>query len=319
MRPLSQLPPASAPLLACLPLLLALSATPGCSTAAATPGSAAGEEIGRLHEPALSEASGLALSTRRADRAWLLNDSGNPPELFAASLDGRVTGRYRVQGARNVDWEELVAFSYRGRPHLLIADIGDNAARRREVQLHLVPEPDPDGNGTLQVAATLRFRYPDGPRDAESLAVDVAGGWVLVLSKREQVPVFYRVPLDFAAPGEVLTAERVGPIAGLAQPRLDALLDGNLRRGIYGSSPTGMALDGAARTLVVLTYTALYRLRREPGESWEAALARPFEPLGEHPLPSAEAVALDAAGDYAYVTSEYTPTPLWRLRLVRGE
>jgi hypothetical protein len=273
---------------------------------------------GRIDDPALDEVSGLALSRRDPGRLWALNDGGNPAELHLLEMDGRRVARYRLAGVRNVDWEDLAAFSWRGTPYLLVADIGDNFGRRDTVQLHLVEEPEvaagaAPGVGELRPAASLRFRYPDGPRDAEGVAVDVRSGAILVLSKRETEPRFYRLPLRLESPAAPLVAEPLGRLR-LERTRFDPP-GGPLTRSLFGGSPTALDLDAAGRDLLLLTYTAVYRLQRQGEESWSQALERPFSWLADHPLPHAEALAVTADGQRVHFTSERLPAPLWRLDL----
>jgi len=99
-----------------------------------------------------------------------------------------------VLGARNRDWEDLAAFTWRDRNWIVIGDIGDNAARRRAVRLHLLPEPGPEDT-TARPVASLTLMYPDGPRDAEGLAVDATTGTLYVLSKRDRPNRLYQLPL----------------------------------------------------------------------------------------------------------------------------
>jgi hypothetical protein len=66
--------------------------------------------VGRLKSAALGEDSGLAASRRQANLLWALNDSGNPPVLFALSARGAARGAVRVAGVENIDWEDLAAF-----------------------------------------------------------------------------------------------------------------------------------------------------------------------------------------------------------------
>jgi hypothetical protein len=214
---------------------------------------------------------------------------------------------------RNHDWEDLAAVELEGVPYLLIGDIGDNLARRADLQLLLLREPDPDAGTTtapIVPRAVLRFRFPDGPRDAEGLAVDSVRGEILVSSKREAVPSLYRLPLDFdVPPGTVVLAERLGPLLGLRGSGLPTLAAGPLRA-LFGSSPTAIELSADGRVLYVLTYAAVHRLVRGPGEAWGTALEREAEPVALHPLQQAEALAGDPRDGRLYLTSEGRPAPL---------
>jgi len=274
---------------------------------------------GRVTDRSLPEISGLAVSRRHPGHLWALNDSGNPAELHLLDTSGRRLGGVRLLGVNNVDWEDLAAFEVRGQPYLLVADIGDNYAQRRDVRLHVFQEPEftpgtTGLDGELQPLATLRFRYPDGPRDAEGVAVDAARGEILLLSKREAKPIFYRLPLLLESPDERLVAERLGHLQGMPETRFDDLAKGAIR-GLYGRSPTAIDLDVDGRSMLLLTYTAVYRLQREADEDWSEAITRPVTWLADHPLPNAEALTVAPSGDRVYFTSERLPAVLWRLDL----
>jgi hypothetical protein len=126
------------PLVAFFALLAAASS--GSATAAqnaAAPCQPAGPLV-RL--PGLPESSGLAVSRRTPGRLWTHNDSGGPV-LFALDAGGAVTGRVRLTGADVQDWEAIAAGPCGTGACLYVADIGDNAARRRRVTIYRLPEP----------------------------------------------------------------------------------------------------------------------------------------------------------------------------------
>lgn len=67
-------------------------------------------ESPRLQNRQIVEASGLAASVRGGDFLWLMNDSGGEPVLYLAGTDGSDRGSAKVEGAVNVDWEDLAGF-----------------------------------------------------------------------------------------------------------------------------------------------------------------------------------------------------------------
>lgn len=140
---------------------------------------------GRLDAEGLKECSGLVASRRSPGVYWALNDSGNPPQLFALDEFGHHLGVWTVAGTDNVDWEDL-AIDDRGR--LIIGEFGDNDRRRHDARLLIVPEPDdprPRGaaasrpaharaaehadDRVLRIEEALPFRFPDGPQNCEAL------------------------------------------------------------------------------------------------------------------------------------------------------
>ena len=148
---------------------------------------------GRLKTKALNEASGIVRSQRQDGIYWLVNDSGKP-RLYAIDSTGTNLGHIKVDGAKHVDWEDIASFTLDGKPYLLIADIGDNESKRRDVTIYVVEEPEP-GQEKAEIAWSFDYSYPKGPRDAESLTVDIDNERILVLSKREIPVVLYELPL----------------------------------------------------------------------------------------------------------------------------
>lgn len=229
------------------------------------------EEIGNIASDSVREASGLAASAWTRERLWVVNDGGWPAALHAIGRDGADLGTTLVTNIENVDWEDLDSFELNGARYLLIADIGDNNAARDNVALHFVPEPGPAGATTTTATRTIRFRYPDGPRDAESIAVDRSEGAAYVLSKRTIPAELYRVPLTASPSAEPVVAEFLGTVASLPQPSREEV-DEAPARNDWGWQPTAMDFSADGKSAVLLTYRAVYTYSRANGESWHDAL-----------------------------------------------
>lgn len=280
-------------------------------TAAAADVAAAGgfARLGTVENAALPELSGLAPSHREAGVFWAINDSGNDAALVAIDPQLRVTAVVAVEGAVNVDWEDLASYTERdGQPWLLIADTGDNFSLRAESSLILVPEP---GAGAVRIrpARTLRFQYEDGPRDCEAVAVDAPGRRVL-LADKGRVPVgLYELSLD-AAEGVLQTARRIASFPELvptAPPRVQTL-GSRLSRG----TATAMDVSADGQRLLVLTYLSATLFERAPGQSWSEALAHPRFSERVPREPGFESMAFDATGHWALLGPESVPARLYR-------
>ncbi|WP_146909188.1 hypothetical protein [Arenimonas daejeonensis] len=139
------------------------------------------EIAGLVTDPAMDEISGMAASRTHPGDFWVINDSGNSAELQLMDGSGQHRGSVAA-GVANIDWEDLASFELDGKPYLLIADTGDNGGLRRDLVLHVLEEPS-DLATPAKLAWSLRFRWPDGPRDCEAVAVDPKRGEVLLLSK----------------------------------------------------------------------------------------------------------------------------------------
>lgn len=291
-----------------LSFLLFLSA---CGTASHDDGSLNGNvnQTGTLQNSDISEANGLARSHRNEKILWAINDGGSPPTLYALGEDGSDLGSVRLSNASNVDWEDLASFESGSKSWLLVADIGDNEGVRNHATLYFVEEPLLPQE-ELEPARQISFVYPDGPRDAEAIAVDVEHQQVLILTKRAIPAVLYAVPLQPPMDEEVI-AKRLGEIASIPQPTREDL-DRAIPYNDWYWQPTGMDISKDGQSAVILSYSAIYKFERKAGESWfETMQSTPLRwPLGE--IRGAEAVAFDDSGQSIFVTVEKHNAPLLR-------
>lgn len=267
-------------------------------------GSALAADVVDIASPRIDELSGLAVS--RADPAvlWGHNDSGDGPVLYRIGPDGADLGAVTLREVRAVDWEDIAAFEHGGQPALLIADVGDNFAIRRFSTLYAVSDPGRTGDPAL--LWRLDFRYPDGSRDCEAVAVDPVDREILLVSKRDVPPRLYRLPLPERTPRERLTAEYLGEIPGLPRLTLGERAAAPLESR-YVHAPTGLDIsrDGASAVLVTARHAYVYR--RLPGHSWLEAFAQPAAVLPLPDVPQIEAVAFAADGRALFVGAEGRP------------
>ncbi len=263
-----------------------------------------------LRSPRVTEASGMTFSRRDPGKLWIINDSGCSAELHLTHIDGSDLGHVTVTGARNVDWEDLASYEIDGRPWLLIADTGDNDAKRPERSLLLLEEPALPADGTpvtggVAVAREIRFRYQGGPRDCEAVAVDVPKRRILLVSKRTQPPELHELPLDPDPSQPVLTTRRLGtlrtesPGGGLIPIR---------------DQPTGLDISADQSLAAIVTYYSVFLFPRKPHESWEDAFARKPIVLAPHQTAQAESIAVSRDGGSIVVVSEGRNPPLVRYR-----
>ncbi len=291
--------------------------------------------IGTLGGGTLVETSGLAASPRDGRVLWAINDSGAEPVLHALDLVGAPLGRVRID-AGATDWEDLASGTLAGVPTLIVADVGDNARRRKLATLYLVAEPDVPGlsSGAAAAAgivdgpapyATIDFRYEDGPQDVESVGFADEAFWLLTKARpQDGSPVasgVYRLDasaatvdaaIDSAARGERAsgTARRVATMAPLDETL--ATRAALALAGVDLNHPTALDIDVARGLAWVLTYREVLRFERRGDESWGAVLARPGTVAYTHALPQAEALAATSPGLVVF-TSEGSLAPLMGL------
>lgn len=142
------------------------------------------EVVFRITDPRLPEISGVAKSSKHKGVLYVVNDSGNPAEIFALGTDGVVKSVLTVEPAENFDWE---AISARG-PQLFAFDTGDNLHVRIAGAIYVVDEPD-----TLEPEQHVRaerrdLRYPDGRENVEAAAIEPESGDIYYWTRGDDRP-----------------------------------------------------------------------------------------------------------------------------------
>ena len=246
-----------------------------------------------LHDD-VREASGIAASREHDDVLWVHNDSEGGAVVFAIGTSGELLGRVTLRGAHNRDWEDIaVGRCPAGGPEqdcLYLADIGDNRAAREAIGIWVAPEPQPHDQEIVEVGF-IRMRYPDGPRDAEAIAVLPDGSLVIVTKGREHPVSVYRS----------------GPLQWPTEPEHKAALTLVQRLSAEPVSlPDQITGSGADRDgrIAVRSYASL-QFYRFDGDSLLSLLGEPvrLDSLGE---PQGEGVALARRGR-VYLVSEAGP------------
>ncbi len=205
---------------------------------------------GTFQDPALRESSGVARSRTMPGVLFSINDSGNPPIIFATDSAGRALGRWKVPGARNRDWEALAIGPCPTGSCLYIGDTGDNLERRTTARLYRLREPTrlDRFRGAPDAAPfdldSIILRYPDGPHDVEAMWIDDNGAVLLVSKGRSGGVRLYRVWPE-ASPRGPVQAELLQVLPIVPDQRLGRWVTDAAR------SPNG-------RTVAIRTYTELY-------------------------------------------------------------
>ena len=290
-------------------LIVILVAMGGCTDAGQPPvDTLTPVVIGKLEDPAIHEASGLARSQRSANVLWTINDNGSDEWVHAISPRGARLGEFDLKKSKNTDWEDLASFLLDDKPYLMIADIGDNEAKYESRTLYLVREPQAKKKDEEKVDWKIDFRYPDGPRDAEAAAVDIANQRVLVLSKRDIPPVLYELPLQPDS-NDTVTATRLGTITSLPRPsRQDVEFAPKLNDWYW--QPVGMDFSDDNLAAVILTYRAVYYYTRLPAQDWLDALNAQPQRVSIGNLRNAEAIAFGDRKRTVIVTGESIHSPV---------
>ncbi|MFO7808566.1 hypothetical protein [Guyparkeria sp.] len=278
----------------------------------------------------IDEASGLAHSGQHIGLLWTHNDNINDPGsmqrvtplVHGIDFEGRRLLSLELDGVIQRDWEAVERLHVEGSHSLVVADSGDNRDSWPDYVLWFLDEPTelPPSVTTNITTPThlLRFRYPDGPADTEAMVVDPHGDQILVLTKREDPPRLFALPLSARQPfpdegsprerlasAEVHQARLLGPMGGLAPTDPINWLLSPLT-GRQTSLPTGMALSPDGRLLAVLTYSSLYLFRRDVGERWSEAIRRPVASRSLPRIDQWEGIAFDQDASHLHIVREGT-------------
>jgi hypothetical protein len=247
-------------------------------------GSGGGAELVlRLHDPALVESSGLAVSGRHDGIVWTHPDGGAVARVMAVDESGDTVATVTLDGIDPYDPEALAPGT--DGKSMWLGDVGDNLEQRPDVSVFLFGEPRRLADRTVR-ARWFRFTYPDGPHDAEALLVDPSTGRLWVATKALGGAGLYRAPTR-------LVTEDVGT------NRLERVAD-----------VPSLVTDGAFLPdgrFVLRSYTTAYVYDR-PGHR-VASAPLPRQPQGE-------SVAVD--GDSLLVGSEGEDSAVYRVPVPGG-
>lgn len=260
--------------------------------------------VGTFQDPRIRESSGIAASPCQTDVYWTHNDSGDGPQIFASDLRGRSLGSWQVAKAKNVDWEDIAAAKEAdGRCFLYIGEIGNNKGERAEGAIYRVAEPAAGGSGgETEAASVMRFRYPDGPHNAETLLVNPDSGLIYILTKRSDAPsTIYRLPMNFDSPAAV-TAEKIGELSVPSVP--NGLL-------------TGGSISPDHKRVMVCDYTQGYELNLPFGSTnFEDIFKQKPVIVNLGDRKQGEAVTYTADGQAVVATSEKKDSPLIEVKRI---
>jgi hypothetical protein len=144
----------------------------------------------------IDEASGLVRSVNNKGWLWTHNDSGDIARLFLIDpKDGALKMQVRLDGIKNVDFEDITQRTVDNLTYLVIGDIGDNFGRRDNLALHQIREPTFEGIAEIVIPSrdieTMRLQYTEGARDAETL-MTAPNNELVIVTKRETENYIYQ-------------------------------------------------------------------------------------------------------------------------------
>ena len=266
--------------------------------------------VGKIANPDVVEASGLAASKCQPDVFWTQNDSGDGAFIFAVNTAGENLGTWRIPNAQNNDWEDIAEFKdASGKCYVYIGDIGNNGGKQRAHSIYRVAEPIVSAGSrntteknslVTEPAELLSFSYPSKVHDAETLIVHPVSGDIYVLSKSKQEPsVVYKLSPAFGS-SEPQQAKAVAEIKVPSVPF--GLLTGG-----------DAASDG--RRVILCDYIDGYELTLPAGDNtfddiWKQQPVR----IDLGPRDTGEAVTYNNDASVIYATTEGAKAPIIEVR-----
>ncbi len=229
---------------------------------------------GVLENNRLDEVSGIAASQSNTDVLWTHNDSGDKSNLYLVGLQGENYGRLKLKGISNRDWEDIAisAGPLDGVSYIYIAETGDNLSVYSDKTIYRIEEPDISTVSfpvdlTIENIDAIRFKYPDGKKDAEALMVDPISKDIFIISKHEANVNVYKLSFPQSTTKKTL-AEKIGTLPTTKVVGADISPDG--------------------KEVLIKTYFTVMYWKKKGGESIINLLKTPptllpyiFEPQGE--------------------------------------
>jgi len=250
---------------------------------------------GIVQPAAVIEASGIAASRTTPGYFYTHNDNFDDQRIFAISASGELRGTWTLDIPSSVRDPEDIAIGpgpMSGVSYIYLADIGDNANVRDDITVYRAVEPTVSATGAPVVAGlpaqSIRLSYPDGPRDAETLMIDINGD-MYVIAKRLTPGKVYRAPFP-------QSTTNVNVLQPVGQLQWDLI------------QPTGgdIAADGSA--IIVRGYFRMDLWARPTGANIGSVLSQPGCTVPWVVEPQGEAVCFrDDLLDYATVSEGSNP------------
>ena len=268
----------------------------------------------------LTQPSGLAMSRLNPDVAFVHSEKDVHGLVAVSTKDAEIRGTYSVPIPDQWDWEDIATGPCPTGSCLFAGDIGRSNGKPdppSTFAVYRVPEPDlADGHtsGTL-TGDWFRFRYPDGPRNAEALMVDPVTGQIYVIDKvQDGQSGVYTFPGPLPAP----SAETVTTLTRVATLHVPTWTGdpGNVHASTWYAQVTAAAVHPAGDRFVIRTPYKVWEYRAAPGEPLSSAFSASPVALTS-PSGEGQGEAIDYAPDgSAYYTVSEAPAPPYTLKRV---
>ena len=260
---------------------------------------------GKLQDKEMNEISGIAASAVNKGVLYVHNDSGDTSRFFAIDETGKLNATYYFHGLEGApygvrDCEDIAVGPgpLKGKSYIYVGDIGDNGAVRNHIAVYRIAEPNGVATGSKTVASTpVYLKYPDGPRDAETLMIDPLEKLIYIVSKRQDSVTVYTAPLAFKTSDTITLTKRCKLFFAGFRP-LKWITAGDI------------SADG--KQILLKSYMNIYYWKREPGVPvWKVMMQKPEE-LNYEQEKQGEAIGFTRDGKSFYTTSEGVFSPIYK-------
>ncbi len=271
------------------------------------------EIAGTIKTNEITESSGLVASRCQPNVFWTHNDSGDGAFIYALDEKGEKLGTFKVEDAKNRDWEDIGTFkTVGGECFLYIGDIGNNVKVREESVIYRVKEPtvtdadkssDKKKPSKTEDAQKIKIEYPDAPHDAETLFVHPQTGDVYILTKElEGASGVYKLSKNY----DVRKNNPLEKIAGFTVPSIP---NGFL---------TGGDVSADGKRVVVCDYFAAYEITLpDAAANFDEIWKQKPTLIQTGKRKQGEAVSYLPDGETIYLTSENLNSPLIKIEKLK--
>jgi hypothetical protein len=264
---------------------------------------------GLLQRKDMDEISGIAASGINENLYYVHNDSGDTSRFFAMLPSGEVKSiiyfngdpreRYGVNDCEDI---AVGPGPVKGKSYVYMGDIGDNDAKWNHITIYRIEEQKLWANGGVvnAPAVPLRLKYPDGPKDAETLMVDPIEKLIYIVSKRQDSVTVYTTPLIYKPNDRLILNKR----RRLFFPGY------KLFKWITGGD---ISKDG--QQVLIKSYTNVYYWKRQNNEPIWKTLQRKPRILSYVQEKQGEAIGFTPDGKGYYTTSEGVYSPIYYYKI----
>lgn len=261
---------------------------------------------GHLQDKQMDEISGIAASAVHEGIYYVHNDSGDTSRFFAITPQGKIKSVIYFNGDPKekqgvMDCEDIAVGPgpVEGKSYVYMGDIGDNDAWRKYITVYRIEEQKSwiGKDSIIQAKAVpVHFRYPDSPRDAETLMVDPVEKLLYIVSKRSDSVTVYTSPLNFKSNDTVTLTKRCKLYFSGFRP-FKWITAGDISR------------DG--QQVLLKDYVKVYYWKRNGNEPIWKTMQRKPEELPYQQEKQGEAIGFTLDGKGYYTTSEGVFAPIY--------